>query len=51
MSWPVKITFRSNPYKELMRDIKIDPQSTILILLLKACELFDLKDAHNYAIS
>jgi hypothetical protein len=50
-SWPIKITFRPNPDKEITKEIKIDPQSTILILLFKACEIFNLKDTHNYAIS
>ena len=50
-SWPIKISYRPNPDKELTKEIKIDSQSTVLTLLLIACELYDIKDAHNYGIS
>lgn len=51
MSWPIKISFRPNPDKEIITEIKIDPQSSILTLLLKACEIFNVNDTHNYSIS
>lgn len=51
MSWPIKVTFRPNPDKEVTKEIKVDPHSSVLSLLLKSGEIYDIKDIYNYAIS
>ena len=46
MSWPLKISFRPNSYKELIKELKIDSNSIILTILFSACQIFGVQDPH-----
>lgn len=50
MTWPIKVSFRPNDDKELTKEIKVDATSSILSILLKACDVFQIGDAHNYSL-
>jgi hypothetical protein len=49
--WPIKISFRPSPDKELIKEIKFDPNSPLIYLLFAACRIFDVDDCHNYEIT